>query len=217
MDLYELVRGPLAWVALVVFISGSLYRIVSFLFTPGSLGSPGQPSSSRNILRSIFFWMVPFGSGTMRRNPVLTLISFFFHVCVIVTPVFLLAHNVLWYESWGFQLCCLSEGLADFLTVFIIATCAFFLIRRMMVPEVREVTKPSDFVLLVLVVLPFVFGFFAYHGWGPYRPMLILHILSGEILLVAIPFTRLGHMLLFAFGRAQIATEIAPVTASRDW
>jgi nitrate reductase gamma subunit len=162
------------------------------------------------MVRSILSWLVPFGSGTMRKNPALTLVSFFFHGFVILTPVFLHAHNVLWYESWGIQWWSLPEGTADLLTVFVIAACGFFLIRRIMVPEVREVTKPSDFALLALVVLPFVFGFLAYHGWGPYRPMLILHVLSGEVLLVVIPFSRLGHMLLFAFGRAQIGREIAP-------
>jgi len=217
MDLYELVRGPLAWIALVVFVLGSLYRIASLLLTGERHGNPRQSSSSGNMLRSILLWIVPFGSGTMRTNPVLTFISFFFHVCVIITPVFLLAHSVLWYESWGFQWWSLAEGFTNVLTVFIVAACGFFLIRRMVVPEVKAVTKPFDFVLLVLAALPFAFGFLAYHGWGPYRPMLILHILSGEILLIAIPFTRLGHMLLFAFGRAQIGREIAPATRSRDW
>ena len=31
MDLYEIVRGPLAWVALLVFFLGTIYRIVSML------------------------------------------------------------------------------------------------------------------------------------------------------------------------------------------
>jgi hypothetical protein len=31
MDYYELVRGPFAWLALLIFILGSLYRIVDLL------------------------------------------------------------------------------------------------------------------------------------------------------------------------------------------
>ena len=33
MDIYELVRGPLAWVAFIVFAAGCLYRIGSMLVT----------------------------------------------------------------------------------------------------------------------------------------------------------------------------------------
>ncbi len=217
MDLYELVRGPLAWGALVIFVLGSLYRVVSLLLDPGGPVRTRQPSPSGSQLSSVLVWMIPFGSQTMRQNPALTLVSFFFHISVIVTPAFLLAHNVLWYESWNVQWCSLSEGLADILTVLIIAACGYFVVRRITIPEVREVSKPSDFVLLAIVALPFLFGFLAYHEWGPYRPLLILHILSGEIMLVAIPFTRLSHMLSFAFSRADVGSEFGEAVNSRQW
>jgi hypothetical protein len=33
MDVYELVRGPFAWVALIGFALGSLYRVLFLLLT----------------------------------------------------------------------------------------------------------------------------------------------------------------------------------------
>jgi hypothetical protein len=82
---------------------------------------------------------------------------------------------------------------------------------------VRNVTYVSDYLLLAVVMLPFLTGFLAYHQLGPYRPMLILHMLAGEIMLIAIPFTRLSHMLFFFFTRAYMGSEFGNVRNARDW
>ncbi len=217
MDLYELVRGPLAGVALLVFFFGSVYRVVSMLSEARKDKVVYPYMKLKYSLRSLLHWVVPFGSRNMRLRPVMTVVSFVFHICLLVAPLFLLAHSVLWYESWGIQWSSLPEGLADVMTVLVIVACIFFLIRRISAPEVRNVTSSSDFILLAIVVLPFLTGFLAYHQWGPYKPLLILHILTGEIMLVAIPFTRLSHMLFFWFTRAYMGCEFGYVRNSRDW
>ena len=45
------------------------------------------------------------------------MVFFVFHIGLLVTPVFLLAHNILLEERWGFSLCTLPESVADVLTV----------------------------------------------------------------------------------------------------
>jgi len=42
---------------------------------------------------------------------------------------------------------------------------------------------------------------------GDYTFWLLLHILSGEILLLMIPFTRLAHIFLFFASRAQLGMD----------
>ncbi len=42
-------------------------------------------------------------------------------------------------------------------------------------------------------------------------------MLAGELMLVAIPFTKLSHMLVFAFTRAYMGSEFGSVRNSRDW
>jgi hypothetical protein len=71
--------------------------------------------------------------------------------------------------------------------------------------------------LLGMVVTPFLTGFVAYHQWFDYPLFLVLHILSGEILLMAIPFTRLSHMLFSPFTRAYMGSEFGNVRHARDW
>ena len=93
----------------------------------------------------------------------------------------------------------------------------FFLVRRIKLPEVRYLTSASDYVLLGMVAAPFVTGFVAYHQWIDYPFFMVLHILSGEILLMAIPFTRLSHMLFSPFTRAYMGSEFGSVRHARDW
>jgi hypothetical protein len=44
-----------------------------------------------------------------------------------------------------------------------------------------------------------------------------LHILSGEIMLIALPFTKLGHMLFFFLYRFLIGSEYSFVRGTRTW
>jgi nitrate reductase gamma subunit len=48
----------------------------------------------------------------------------------------------------------------------------------------------------------------AFNEIGNYDLMMLLHVLFGEIMLVVIPFSKLGHMLLFFFTRAYIGMEM---------
>jgi nitrate reductase gamma subunit len=93
----------------------------------------------------------------------------------------------------------------------------FFLIRRIKSPEVKYVTYPSDYIILALVAAPFVTGFLAYHQWIDYPLMMILHILSGEIMLIIVPFSRLSHMIFSPFTRAYMGSEFGGVRGARDW
>jgi nitrate reductase gamma subunit len=217
MDLYEVLRGPLAWVSLLIFVFGSLFRILYMLHDAKKDKVVYPYMSLKYGLRSIMHWIVPFGSRNMRMRPVMTVVSFVFHICLVLLPLFVLAHAVLLFESWQLQWGSLPEGVADVMTVLVILSCVFFGVRRLTQSEVRNVTTASDFLLLGVVALPFLTGFLAYHQWGPYRPMLIAHILSGEIMLVAIPFTRLSHMLFFPFTRAYMGSEFGNVRNARDW
>ena len=217
MDVYELVRGPFAWVALIIFVAGSLYRIISMLVT-GKKEPALYPSTSfKDAVRSILHGLIPFGSTYMRRQPLFTIVTLGFHLSVIILPLFLLAHIVLWYESWQILWWSLPDLLADFMAIWVILACIYFLGRRWVVPEVKKVTRPGDILLPAIILLTFLTGFLAYHQWGPYRPIMILHVLAGEILLIAIPFSKLGHMLFFMFSRAYMGAEFGKVLRAREW
>jgi nitrate reductase gamma subunit len=217
MDIYELVRGPLAWVALTIFVLGCLYRIVFLLYTGKKETILDSSRSAGDAVRSILHGLIPFGSTYMRKQPLFTIISFIFHLCVVILPIFLLAHIVLLYESWEIQWWSLPDLPADLMALCVILACVYFIFRRLLIREVKQVTRPMDFGLLIVILLTFLTGFLAYHQWGPYRSILILHIISSEILLVVLPFSKLGHMLFFGFSRAYMGSEFGKHLKARDW
>jgi nitrate reductase gamma subunit len=84
-------------------------------------------------------------------------------------------------------------------------------------PEVQYVTSASDYIILGIVALPFITGFVAYYQWFEYQIFMIVHVISGEIMLVAIPFTRLSHMLFAPLTRAYMGSEFGGVRHAKDW
>ena len=216
--IYAFVAGPLAWAAFLLFFGGLLMRVVQllarvnktekFIFTY---------MSWKYSLRSIFHWIIPFGTVNWRRHPALTVVTFLFHICLLAAPLFLLAHMVLVDEAWWLSWWTLPDGAADAMTLIVIAGCLFFLIRRLTRPEVAFVTDASDYILLIVVAAPFVTGFLSYHQWLGVRWITILHMFSGEVMLAAIPFTRLSHMIFSVFTRAYMGSEFGKVRHARDW
>jgi nitrate reductase gamma subunit len=128
-----------------------------------------------------------------------------------------MAHAIMLEDAWNFSFWTISDGTADLMTFIVIGACIFFLVRRLKSPEVQFVTYASDYVILAIVAAPFITGFIAYHQWIHYQFFLNFHILTGEIMLMAIPFTRLSHMVFSPFTRAYMGSEFGGIRHARDW
>ncbi len=217
-QLYEFLSGPAVWAAFIIFFGGLIFR-VAFLY---------GLSRERDVVfwnhldwkwsfRSITHWLIPLGSVSLRTQPVFAIAFYIFHLCLFGIPIFLLAHNTLWREAYGFSLPSLPESVSDELTVVFLVCAAVLLIRRLVRAEVRILTSPWDYFLLLLTSSPFVTGFLAYHQIGPYKFMLILHLIFAELLLIITPFSKLGHIVLFFFTRASIGSEMGQRRGAQTW
>jgi nitrate reductase gamma subunit len=217
-SIYTFVTGPLVWVAFLVFIGGLAGKFV-YLTSLAKNKDPYVFSylSLKYALRSIFMWLIPFSTRSMRINPVMTIVTFAFHICLIITPIFLLAHVIMFEEAWGVSWWTLPDAVADVMTWVVLAGIVFFVVRRRIVPEARYVTGPKEFVILALVALPFLTGFLAYHQIFDYQTMIILHVLAGEAMLVAIPFTWLSHVMLYPMIRGYMGSEFGAERHVKDW
>jgi nitrate reductase gamma subunit len=218
VEMYRLATGPFVWAAFIIFIGGSLFRLVQLI----RMVHRREPfiysyMSLTYGLRSILHWLTPFGTANWRRHPWLTVVTFSFHICLVLTPVFLLAHVVLWSEGWNVSWWTLPDGLAVAMTVVVIAGCLFFFVRRRVTPEVAYVTSAADYGILLLAAAPFVTGLIAYFQWFDVRLFTLLHVLAGEAMLIAIPFTRIRHMLYAPLTRAYMGSEFGGVRHARDW
>ncbi len=217
-EIYRFVTGPLAWASFLVFIVGSIVRIAHMIhLVRKKEGFILSYMSWKYGLRSIVNWLIPYGPVNMQRHPALATVTFIFHFCLLFTPIFLLSHVVLWDEAWNVSYWSMPDAVADVLTVVVVLCCGFFWFRRRLQPVVRYLTSTSDYLILLLVAAPFVTGFIAYHQFPGYAFFSILHVLSGEAMLVAIPFTRLIHMLFSPFTRAYTGSEFGAVRHARDW
>ncbi|MBF0209646.1 MAG: respiratory nitrate reductase subunit gamma [Desulfamplus sp.] len=217
-DLYSFFTGPFAWLTFIVFIGGSVWRFSSlWQLAQKKDGYVFEYMDTKFALRSIAHWLVPFGSRSMKLNPAMTVVTFFFHICLFITPIFVFGHVILWKENFNISWFTLPNAVADVMTFIVIASCIFFLWRRITLPEVKYLTTPSDFVILFIVAAPFITGFWVYHQFAGSAFMTIIHIISGEVMLMAIPFTKLFHMFLFPFTRGYIGSEFGGVRMAKDW
>ena len=217
-SLYSFVTGPLAWIAFGIFIIGSVYRLVSmYSLAKAKDGSSLAYMSWFYGLRSILAWMVPFKSMGWKSDPLMTVTTFVFHIGFLLAAVFLSAHTVLWDTNFGISIPSLPTYAGDIVSFVVIAACAVFAYRRFALPHVKGVTRCQDWFALILVMLPFITGVLAYHQIGPVLLMTILHVLSAELLIALIPFTRLSHALFVLFTRAYMGSEFGGVRHANDW
>lgn len=217
MDYYELVRGPLAFAAFSIFILGTIFRLLLFYWKSTNPKMLYPEKSLPNGIKSVILGLLPFATRFMRERPFFTAVTVLFHISAILVPLFFFSHIVLWVESYGINWSSIPDGMADVMTLFVLFACVFFFIRRLQVPEVRQVSQKSDYFLILTIFIAFLTGFLAFHQIGPYRPMLITHILVSEILLVLIPFSRMFHMITYPFSRYYMGEDFGNVLKSEDW
>jgi len=210
--MYQFVTGPLLWLSFTIFVVGCIVRIILYIrgldWQADRVAYTAHFSHGiKGAIRSIAFWLFPFGTRSWRNNPVFTVVFFVFHIGLLVTPVFLLAHNIILKERWGLSLWTIPGSVADVLTIVVIIAVIFLILRRIALPEVRILTTTYDFVILAITVAPFVTGFIAHYIASDYKFWLIVHVICGEIMLIAIPFTKLSHFVLFFMSRAQLGMD----------
>lgn len=217
-DIYTFVTGPLVWAAFAVFIFGSIYRLITMYALAKKRDTVSLAYMDWKFsFRSIMNWLIPFNALGWKKNPALTIVTYVFHICLLATPIFLSAHIIMVEQSWGVSWWTFSDTTADFMTVLVILACAFFAGRRLVQKDVRFLTTPHDWLILIITALPFVTGFLAYHQLFNYQAMIIAHVLAGNIMIAAIPFTRLSHMFLAVFTRAYMGSEFGKIRRVKDW
>jgi len=201
---FDLARGPLFAGSLLIMVLGLgrhvLLQVHALVFKKGRRL---RQVPWRRVAADSLGWAVPlrhFIKGTICVSAA----SFIFHVGAILVPLFCANHIVLWEEWLGIGLPSLGRGVADILTLTTIGSCLLLLGYRVVIRRARDLSRPSDYVLLIMVLIPFASGFLAAHPQLcpiPWGGMMLTHILSAEALMIVAPFTKLSHVVLFVFDR----------------
>lgn len=222
--MYSFVSGPLALIAFILFFLGLGIQIVRF-FGMTRKREPVNASFPKPRKKDVEAGRPPeevrkkvrLQGTVMEMEPVMAVVTTVFHLLLIATPILLLAHNLMIEMAWGISPPSLSEGVTDVLTVGIMGFCLFFFLRRIFSTRVRALSTPYDFLLLLIVFLPFITGFIAYHQFFAYKTVVLIHILAGELMLVCIPYTKLVHMVFFFLYRFFLPGEYSFGAGSRVW
>ena len=203
----EAARGPLFTVAFLVMLLGLTRHVVlqvtSLLLRKGCwFGNVAW----NKVFEDTLTWAFPLRhliAGTV----VFSTVSFLFHIGVIIVPLFLADHVLLWESFLGIGIPAIGQGLADSLTLLTISCVLVLLALRIFMRRLRAMSRWSDYLLLVLVGLPFLTGFLASHPNAnplPWKIVMLIHLLSADALLMAIPSSKLAHIVLFPFDRISV-------------
>ena len=206
-------------------MGGIIFRTIQFFSISSKKEPVSYPSSKKaegpyarcSPEEQKIHLIVSLKNSIIGTYPVVTLVTCLFHFLLFFIPLFLAAHSSLFYESWKVSLWSISEKAGDVLTVLFLSLGGFFLLRRIVVPKVRALTAASDYLVLLITIAPFLTGFIAFHQWFDYKTILLIHILTGELMLVAITFTKLGHMIFFFLARFFIGKEYSLGRGTRTW
>jgi nitrate reductase gamma subunit len=223
--MYAFAVGPLLWIAVGLFIGGLIYRIARLRRLTALRSeqfctvtkTKDEPPAVISVEEQKLDKIARFQNSVLGKHPVMVIVSVIFHLCLFVTPLFLMAHNVMLRNAIGFSLPSLPDGVCHALTAIVLACAVFFLVRRIAVPKVTAISDYLDYAVLLLTTLPFLTGFLAHHQMMDYRAMITVHILAGELMLAAIPFTKIGHMVFFFFARLTLGGEHGVGRAKRIW
>jgi len=212
MNIYDFVSGPMVWISFGIFFLGILTRVIVYIRgldwkLDRVTYSVNRMAGYKGAFRSIVTWLIPFGTRSWRSKPAFALTTLLFHLSLLTAPLFVKGHVYLVKERWGVSLRAIPDSVADALTIVMMLSALILLLRRISLPEVRILTTPHNLLVLLISVAPFITGFLAHKQMGDYNFWLIAHIISGEIMLISIPFTKLSHSILFFLSRAQIGMD----------
>jgi hypothetical protein len=227
-DFYNFLCGPGFAISVTVFILVFIFRSFQLIRSVRKISrhsiEPGNtpfsnlsPAGEGLLMKVISFFRAVLRNSIFGSHTVTGSISLIFHILLFITPVFLTAHNIVADLAIGLSLPEIPERIADIFTVALIAMGGFFLARRLFIPHVRMISTARDYLIIILVMAPFISGFLAYHHFFNYKIMIFFHMIAGEIAIIVLPFTSLVHMPFFIFSRFCIDSEYSFIAGNRSW
>ncbi len=151
-------------------------------------------------------WGYLFPIRAFRVRPFFAIISITFHIGLLITPIFLFDHSLLFERSVGFSLInfTLSKNIADYLAIITVISALALLILRLSNKNTRFISRKQDYLWLIILIIPFVTGIICAQmttSAETYNFFMLLHILSACLIFILIPFTKIAHCVLLPFGQ----------------
>lgn len=202
--------GPLFWTALAFMVFG-LIRHVGLTVWEGARAyrrAWDKQYPVGKLAVTTLHWLVPV--GRVKNRGLYSLTTVLFHLGVILVPLFLAGHIKLWREGVGLSWPALPNGVSTTLTWIVIAMAVAVVVQRAGAKDSRALSRFQDYAIPLFIAVPFLTGFLVMHpAWNPFArdPVLLIHVLSADLLILLVPLTKLSHMILMPF--TQLVSELA--------
>jgi len=195
-QLLDWLRGSGLQIAIAVFCLGLVFRLAQNIFTGRSRNlSVPRGSQIGPGLRTVWHRSLPV-PGMSNRAYFTLIAGYIFHLGLFITLFFLSEHILVFKNLLGFAWPALPKAIIDITALLSIAALVAILVHRLMDPVLKQISDYQDYLAWLLTTAPLVTGFMVLHPMGmTYQTSLVWHLISIELLLIGIPFTKLSHAL----------------------
>jgi nitrate reductase gamma subunit len=182
-------------IAIGIFVLGTLWRLIEIysLGRKPDLAVPRHRTGASG-LHTMFRRSVP-PPGMFKRSATSYVAGYVFHIGLFIIVFLFAQHIKLIHELTGLSWPGLPSQFIDATAIVTLATMLLVLAERINKPVKRFLSTFGDYAGWALTFLPVLTGYLASrHLLFSYTWMLALHILSVELLLIFLPFTKLIHV-----------------------
>jgi nitrate reductase gamma subunit len=195
MDFLLFTKGPLFNLAIAIFALGLLTRILEILVNgrgpnyAEARGGEWMPGLRTVVTRTVA------DHGTFKRAPFNVVVGWIWHIGFICALLFFIPHIELIKGLFGVSWPGLPNPVVDLVTAVTLVALVATLVHRLTHPVKKRISTFEDYLVWTLVFLVVLTGYLAYNRIiNPYPLALGLHILSAEVFLIILPFTKLTHI-----------------------
>lgn len=243
MNFLGILFGIIFWAATVVLILGVAYKIRLYLKTPAPLKIPTMPAPmTQGGVAFRMFREVVFFQSLFRSDKLLWVFAIVFHYGLALV----LLRHVRYFQEHVWSIIAFIQPFGKYAGFALVIGLAALLARRFLIDRVRYISAPSDFLMLVLLLVIGGSGLmmkfvshtditqvktfflslqtFTISQWSlPTDPILLIHLSAVALLMFIFPISKLLHApgVFFSPSRNQVDNSrerrhIAPWAAELD-